>query len=56
MNPVLKLLTFKVSSYFLVIMLIEVPACLGFQYLSIFLLYYFNTFLLLVLLAAIDYL
>ena len=40
----------------LVIMLIDVPACLGFQYLNIFLFYYFIYFLLLVLLAATDYL
>lgn len=46
----------KVSSYLLVIMLIDVLACLGFQFLSIFLFYYFNNFLLLVLLSAIDYL
>ena len=46
----------KVSSYLLVIMMIGVLACLGFQFLSIFPFYYFNNFLLLVLLSAIDYL
>ena len=37
-------------------MLIGVLACLGFQFLSIFLFYYFNNILLLVILSAIDYL